>query len=288
MNALRQMPMNHIVTYSPSRAPRAALLAFGLLCAWTAAQCQLAAADSTNAAAPRKSSPTRLGIPPEWKITDEPRDYVFEGLPLSEVVLVLQDKCKHEFDALIPRAVQAPGLPVAADGSPPPPQESIDAGALDIKLRLKNVTIPEVFQAMNMLFEIEHTPVRWELTMNGHRPVAMLRPVELRPPPAPPNDVSDPVLNRTVVYVGNLLGAPEAGGMKPETLCATLEETAMQTFPSSKTRRVQFHKTAELLVLSGTPEEVRFMREVLEALTEKASFQRKQGTAGAQVPAGKR
>ena len=41
-------------------------------------------------------------------------------------------------------------------------------------MRLKNVTASEVFNAMNIVFETENTPLRWELRMNGNRPAAVL------------------------------------------------------------------------------------------------------------------
>ena len=38
-------------------------------------------------------------------------------------------------------------------------------------LQLRNVTASEVFNAMNLLFENNHTPLRWELKLNGRRQI---------------------------------------------------------------------------------------------------------------------
>ncbi len=241
----------------------------------------LAAADPTNVAGPVPRTPpsTKLVVPPQWKVEAEARDYNFEALPLSEVTLHLQDQCKHQFDVLMPESL----APAAAPPGGPPP-ETMNPGDIAIKLRLKNVSIIEVFQAMNMLFEIDGKPVRWELVMNGHRPVAMLRALEPEPLAAAPagGGGADPrAVSRSVVFVGDLIGEPNSGGMKPNTLCEILEETVRSTFPTSNTHRIQFHRAAELLVLSGTDEELRFMKDVLQALKEKSSLHQKQGLAPA-------
>jgi hypothetical protein len=135
-----------------------------------------------------------------------------------------------------------------------------------------------------MLFEIENWPCRWELVMNGHRPVAVLRPPELEPPPAAPAggtvEARAQSVGHMVAYVGNLLGTPDLGRMTPDALCETLEKTANQTFPGSSTIKVQFHRGAELVVLSGTDEELRVMNEVLLALKERVSDRRKGGAPG--------
>jgi hypothetical protein len=267
----------------PIRSVSPVTLALGLSFGLALAACRLAAADATNAAvpAPRTPPPTKLVVPPEWQVDGPAHDYNFDNLPLSEVTISLQEQTKHQFDVLIPHGfVRYAPLP----GGPPVEQE--DPSNFAIKLRLKNVSIVEVFQAMNMLFEIEKWPCRWELVMNGHRPVAVLRPPEIEPPPAVSAGDSPEARTQSVghmvAYVGNLLGTPDAGRMTPVDLGDTLEQTANQTFPGSITFKVQFHRGAELLVLSGTDEELRVMNEVLQALKERVSDRRKGGAPGDQ------
>jgi hypothetical protein len=210
-------------------------------------------------------------------------DYTFDGLPLSEVTISLQEQTKHQFDVLMPHGFDRYASP---PGGLPAEQE--DPNSYLIKLRLKDVSIIEVFQAMNMLFEIEKWPCRWELVMNGHRPVAVLRPPVV-PADNTPEVRAQPV-GHMVAYVGNLLllGVPDPGRMNPDDLCETLEKTANQTFPGSSTIKVQFHRGAELVVLSGTDEELRVMNEVLQALKERVNDRHEGGAAGdQQAPARK-
>jgi hypothetical protein len=267
----------------PIRSVSPVTLALGLSFGLALAACRLAAADTTNATVPTPHTPpsTKLVVPPEWKVDAPAHEYSFDGLPLSEVTRSLQEQTKQQFDVLIPSSVV---LHMPPPGGPP--AEQTDPGDFPIKFRLKNVSIVEVFQAMNMLFEIEKWPCRWELVMNGSRPVAVLRPPEIEPPPAVPAvDLSQALaqaVGHSVAYVGNLLGTPDLGKMTPDALCETLEETAKQTFPGSSTIKVQFHRGAELVVLSGTDEELRVMNEVLRALKEKVNDRHKGGAPGDQ------
>jgi len=109
----------------------------------------------------------------------------------------------------------------------------------------------------------------------------------LRPPAVPagntPEAPAQPV-GHLVAYVGNLLllGVPDPGRMTPDELCETLEQTAKQTFPNSSSIKVQFHRGAELVVLSGTEEELRVMNDVLLALKEKAKDRRQGGAPDSQ------
>jgi len=273
--------MKQILPSVPVRASRVAAPALGLWFGLALAACSLAAADTTNAPvpAPPEVSPPKLVVPPEWKVDAPAHDYVFDGLTLSEVARSLSDQTKNQFDVLMPGVIALQEAP-AGTGLP---VEQIDPGGIPMKLRLKNVSIVEAFQAMNMLFEIDHTPVRWELVMNGHRPVAVLRGVL-----EPKSPLAVPSVGHSVAYVGNLLGTPDLGRMSPDALCETLETTAEQTFPGSNTIKIKFHRGAELVVLSGTDEELRLMNEVLQALKDKVSDRRKPGAPADQpAPPGK-
>ena len=130
-------------------------------------------------------------------------------MPLSEVARHLRERFKDSFDVL-------------ANGN-----GDIDPSAVMIRLQLKNVTASEVFNAMNLVFENDRTPLRWELKLNGKRPTALLRvlaePGRKNPPPAidpttglplPPQETK-----RGVYFVGNLLGDEKYGGMTMEQAC---------------------------------------------------------------------
>jgi hypothetical protein len=268
--------------FHPARRLSSATFVLALSLGAALAAGTLAAADATNTvlSATRGPVPTKLVVPPEWKVTGEPRDYRYEGLPLSEVTHDLQEQYKEQFDVLLPYD-SAPVLRLAPDGTSAT-AEQIDVSGIAIKLRLKSVTLVEVFQAMNMQFELERKPFRWELVMNGRRPVAALHilddfPVPTGPDAVIPADGRPQAMSRAVVFVGNLLAQPNAGGagITAKALLEVLENTTQETFPASRTRKIQFHEGAELVVLTGTEEEVKFMKDVLQALTEKARFRSK-------------
>ncbi len=238
----------------------------------------LLAGEPTKAAAMTYHNPATLQLigASEWKFPMEANDYVFDGLPLEEVSRTLRMKANERFDVLLP--MDQANVPARIDAtSGQASQEAVDYRNMPVFLRLKNATPVEVFRAMNMLFEIEHKPVRWELAMNGNRPTAMLRShfpagaVTLRSEKPAAASPSAPV-NRSVFYVGALL---KPSGPEREASWSSLRRTiamAIQgTFRDSATCEVQHHTEAELLVVSGTEEEVKFVKEVVEALKEKAA-----------------
>ena len=288
--------MKRNLAYVPLRPFSPPTLALGLSFGLALAACSVVAADATNTAVPppRAPVPTKLVVPPEWKVKAEIPDFISDNLPLVEVSRNLQAQCQQQFDVLIPKDPVPVAPQPSPDGIPPPPELLTNPwGATSIGLRLNNVNVIEVFQAMNMLFEIERKPLRWELVMNGRRPVAVLHELESAPPSAVPaggtqTPPSNLAISRSVVFVGDLLGGPDSGGMKPDTLCEILKETVGNMFPASSTPKIQFHRAAELLVLSGTDEELRFMKDVLQALKEKSNHQLKRNTAGAQEPPAKK
>ena len=63
-----------------------------------------------------------------------------------------------------------------------------------------------MFRAMNLEFEAENTPVRWELKMNGDRRLALLRVIPALIPSAARDSVPPPVYEKkqTVSFVGDL------------------------------------------------------------------------------------
>jgi hypothetical protein len=201
---------------------------------------------------------------PNWKDPDKVLPEVrCDGLPINSIVEYLRREFKGAFDVLIPNAWQDPNNPAV----------SFDPGSTTIRMELKNVTASEVFNAMNLVFEGENTPFRWELKMNGKRPTAVLRvlpqllpPVAVPPPPPPPA--------RLVYFVGDLIDDEKMGGMTMERLVKTVSEIYEMSYGQSK-GALQFHKEAQLLVFTGTGDQIQFVQQTLSALRAKAQAMRK-------------
>jgi len=140
-------------------------------------------------------------------------------------------------------------------------------------MQLRKVTASEVFNAMNLMFEAENTPCRWELKFNGNRPTVMLRvlphllpAVATQPPPPPPT--------RKVHFVGDLIGDEKSGGMTMEQLVKTVSEVYQMSYGPAK-GMFQFHKETQLIVFTGTSDQSEFIQATLSALRLKAQAERK-------------
>ena len=192
---------------------------------------------------------------PNWKDPEKAlADVSYDGLPLAEIARALRKEFKDAFDVLIPSSGTA-----------------IDAAGTPVTMHLKNVTASEVFNAMNVLFEIENTPLRWELQMNGKRPIAVIRvtsamPQVQMPLPEPPR--------RMIFFVGDLVGDAKSGGMPIEKLLATVEEIYQLSYGSSG-GVLRFHKDAQLLIVTGTVDQIDFVQQTIAALRDKADLERK-------------
>ena len=203
---------------------------------------------------------------PDWKDPDLVLTNVFyDGLPLGEVAHDLRGLFKHYFDVL---------TPVNQGGDREGWQD------ITIRLQLRNVTASEVFNAMNLVFENDKTPLRWELTLNGHRPTALLRALTPLAPPAPidrmtglPVATRAPEPKRMVFFVGELTGDEKSGGMTMEQVVKTVQEVWDMTY--SQPGAVQFHRQAQLLIVTGTPDQIEFIQWTLAALREKEQLRRK-------------
>lgn len=200
-------------------------------------------------------------IDPNWKSPDKVLSEVnYDALPVGVVAEHLRRNFTNAFDILIPNAWQNPNTP----------QLSMEPQNATIKMQLKNVGAIEVFNAMNLMFEAENAPYRWELKMNGDRPTAMLRvlPWLLHVPDPPP-----PVLPtvRMVYFVGDLIEDGKFGGMTMEQLVRTVSEVYEMSFAHSNAKNfIQYHKEAQLLVVTGTSEQTTFVQQTLSALRGKA------------------
>lgn len=234
-------------------------------------------------------NPVPWGTNADGKISGEFHDIDFDNVPLGDAVKHLQQLYRDQFDVLIPNAIPAAEqAPIDPNTGLPGSVEAIEANAIPIRLRLKNVTAPEIFRAMNMLFEMERTPARWDLIMFSSRPVAVLRPVEspkpappALPPPPPPapgktgygEAPQSPPVQRVVLYIGGLTRDSDAGGMTLDSILKTLTATLEESFSPARSK-VQCHAAAELLIVTGPPEELAFVTEVLDALKQKVGADR--------------
>jgi hypothetical protein len=201
---------------------------------------------------------------PEWPDPEKRMSELFlDAIPLRQVVEQLQKEFKWAFDVLIPNAWQDPRNPA----------EVLDPGSTPIKMQLKNVTASEVFNAMNLMFDLENTPYRWELRMNGNRPTAVLRVlpelVTLAAPAPPP-----PPQTRQVFFVGDLTSDEKPGRMTMEQLVKTVSEVYQMSYGPPK-GVLQFHKEAQLLIVTGSGDMIAFAQQTLAALREKARAQEK-------------
>ena len=149
-----------------------------------------------------------------------------------------------------------------------------DWGNETIQLQLNNVHASDIFNAMNLVFENDRTPLRWELKQSVTPAHHVNRWVQLRvlpeaaPQPEPPQP--KPAETRRIVYfVGNLLGDEKSGGMTMEQIVKTISEI----WPADYGRPegvIQFHKEAQLLVVNGTRNQLDFIQQTLAALELKA------------------
>lgn len=178
----------------------------------------------------------------------------YDNLPVSEVAKNLREKFKNDFDIL-----------------PMPTAYGQDWGnQISIQLQLSNVKASEIFNAMNLVFENDRTPVRWELKWTGRRPIVQLRvlpegaPLPFPPQPAPPET------HRMVYFVGNLLGDEKSGGMTMEQIVKTISDVWPADF-GRPDGVIQFHQEAQLIVVNGTRDQLEFIQQILSALRQKVN-----------------
>ena len=202
----------------------------------------------------KDSNGTPTWIDPAWVDPNKVLPSVdFEELPLSEVANQMRKQFTNYFDIILP-----------ADGS-------FDPTARNASLRLNNVRASEVFSAMNMQFELQGTPLRWELTANGMRPTILLRYLPQLVPPAPPAPLPPPQ-TRKVFYVGDLLGVFR--GTDDDMRLLAIADTIDHAYDATGMQRgkVDVYNSGQLLIVSGTPDQVDLAEQTLRALKDKAVF----------------
>ena len=171
---------------------------------------------------PATGAPVAPAVP-EWKDTNwkDPEitltNVVYDSLPLSEVAKSLSEQFKQQFDVLLPAFRN---------------DWQSDWLSESITLHLKNVTASEIFSAMNLVFENNRTPLRWELKLNGHRQIALLRVlVDPVPQVNPLAAAPAPEIKRRVYWVGNLIGDEKNGGMTMDQIIKTVTDVWSMSEP---------------------------------------------------------
>jgi hypothetical protein len=205
---------------------------------------------------------------PEWKDPDVTVSNVnFDLMPVGDIANLIRDEFKGEFDVILPSATSEQGVNTLT-GTLVPPTDWKSYN--NFELRLKNVTASELFHAMNLIFENDKTPLRWELKVNGHRRIALLRllvdknsTVSLPPP-------SEPM--RRIYFVGDLIGDEKSGGMSMEEIIKTITDIWQMT--DTTNGNIQFHKGAQLLVVTGTPDQIAYAQDILNGLKQKTQWDR--------------
>jgi hypothetical protein len=207
-------------------------------------------------------------IDPNWSDPDVVlTNVVYDSLALSEVANHLRAQFKDYFDIL-------PTPYTTGTGG-----ESMDWGSTTIQLQLRNVRASEVFNAMNLVFENNRTPLRWELKSapTRSRPLVLLRVLpeaaqKMAPEPKPPET------HRMVYFVGHLVGDEKSGGMTMEQIVKTITDLWPADYGKPE-GVLKFHQEAQLLVVNGTPEQLEFVHQTLAALEQKEAAARPQSAA---------
>ncbi len=203
-----------------------------------------------------------------WKDPDIViKDVNFDGIAIVEVANYIRDQFKGEFDIILPgnsgegAINQLNGMPVG----------DIDwKNSITVQLRLKNVTASELFNAMNLMFANDATPLKWELKVYGHRQIALLRTLVNQVP----NAVSPPKHEvRKVYFVGDLIGDQKSGGMTMEQIIKTITDVWTIANANERGASIRFHEDAQLLVVTGSQDQIDFMEQTLNALKQKKDLE---------------
>ncbi len=203
--------------------------------------------------------PERQWIEPAWVDPEITLTNVaYDEIPMSDVANDLRVRFKNAFDILIsPRWTD-------------PTRKLIDPEMCQIKLQLRNVTASEVFRAMNLLLEAQNAPLRWQLTVNGSRPIALLR---VAPELLTPENSLDPSAGEPkkpmVFFVGDLIGDEKSGKMPMSQLNGILSEIIQMAYPGGDLG-LGFHNDAQLVIVRATDQQIGFVQSAIAALRQKA------------------
>jgi hypothetical protein len=209
---------------------------------------------------------TGLPVAPEWKDSDwnDPditlTNVDFVGLPVSEVARELSEQFSNEFDILLPQDFGA-GRP-GGDNNP-------DWLSTTVHLKLHDVHASEVFSAMNLLFTDDRIPMRWELKMNGKRRIVLLRVLE----DPKGMDLPDKPRSKHVFFVGDLIGDTNSGAMTMPEVVDTVQSVWRMAYGNNGAIPIQFHERAQIIIVTGSDDEIAFVQQTLQAMAQKLSIE---------------
>jgi hypothetical protein len=165
---------------------------------------------------------------------------------LDAVVEKLRERFGNEVDIIIPDRSTKVGN---------------SAATTQVSLDLRNVGASEVFGALNHLFLATGAPLRWNLTMNGSRPTAVLLPAD-----GDGAGGAKPQITQSILYVGDST-SPK---WPTEKIAATIEQIVRDTTTDQTEFTVRVHPPADIIVVSGSGSQVALAREASMALARQA------------------
>ncbi len=194
-----------------------------------------------------------------------------DGLPLSEVARSLREQFTNAFDIIVPESWTAPS------------GEVISVCDRTVKCQLRNVDAGGLFHGMNLVFDAQNAPFRWQLIMNGSRPMVLLRVIPalllrathpLDPSTGLPQGMKPPAEPKrpVVFYVGDLIGAEESVAQKMDEIYNTVLDVVKNADIGDLD--IKINSGAELVIVKGTTEQIAFVRSTLEAFKQKAEYTR--------------
>ena len=188
----------------------------------------------------------------------QPEINVEQGLPLGEFARNMVKLFSNQFDIILPK-------------------DDRDPNTIDVVLRLKDVRAIEIFNALNLYFDVQEIPAHWRLTLNGTRPTAILLIDKPKVPATPP--VETEKIAPTVFSIVEILSMnSEAGDKQPldslaDAIAAVLDDMKKPGRAKVNTPGgpiLKMHAQAGILFFSGTWEDTELVRSTLAALKDAA------------------
>jgi hypothetical protein len=207
-------------------------------------------------------APQPVWIDPAWHPANIWMTNVdFNGLPLSEIAEIMRKNFGGSFDVL-----------------PLPQINGWDNQQMWLKLSKANAA--DLINAMNLVFENNKDPVRWQLKMTDDHPFLILKYF----PESDPNNTADAPRIRRIFYVGDILGDEKSGGMTIDKIVSNILDMSRGAFGSDLPPDSIFvHQETQMIIFHGTQDQMENVQQVLSALKQRSDSIRTKS----QLPAAK-